>query len=38
MYIFNKTYYQGSLGGLTVLVNADGTPMLWEGELEGENK
>lgn len=35
MYIFNKTTYQG---GLTVLVNADGTPMLWEGELKGENK
>lgn len=30
MYIFNKTYHQG---GLTVLVNADGTPMLWECEL-----
>ena len=35
MYIFNKQYSQG---GLTVLVNADGTPMLWEGKLEGESK
>lgn len=23
-------------GGTTVMLNADGTPMLWEGELKGE--
>ena len=33
IYIYNKTSYQG---GLTVMLNADGTPMLWEGELKGE--
>lgn len=33
IYIYNKTLYQG---GLTVMLNADGTPMLWEGELKGE--
>jgi hypothetical protein len=32
MYI---TQYEG---GMTVMLNPDGTPMLWEGELEGENK
>ena len=30
MYLFNRDAYQG---GLTPLLNADGTPMLWEGEL-----
>lgn len=30
IYIYNMTAYQG---GLTVMLNADGTPMLWEGEL-----
>lgn len=35
MYLFVKAYYKG---GLTVMLNPDGTPMLWEGELEGENK
>ena len=30
IYIYNKTSYQG---GLTAMLNADGTPMLWEGEL-----
>lgn len=30
MYIFNKTTYQG---GMTVLINSDGSPMLWEGDL-----
>lgn len=25
-------------GGIAVMLNPDGTPMLWEGELEGENK
>lgn len=33
IYIYNKTSYQG---GLTAMLNADGTPMLWEGELKGE--
>lgn len=33
IYIYNKTAYQG---GLTAMLNADGTPMLWEGELKGE--
>ena len=33
IYIYNKSSYQG---GLTVMLNADGTPMLWEGELKGE--
>ena len=33
IYIYNKTNYQG---GLTAMLNADGTPMLWEGELKGE--
>ena len=30
MYLWVKN---GSGGGLTVMLNADGTPMLWEGEL-----
>jgi hypothetical protein len=35
MYLFVKNDYKG---GLTAMLNPDGTPMLWEGELEGENK
>ena len=30
IYIYNKTTYQG---GLTALLNADGTPIIWEGKL-----
>ena len=33
MYLYNTTSYQG---GLTAILNSDGTPMLWEGELKGE--
>lgn len=27
-------WHTGGDGGITVILNADGTPMLWEGELE----
>jgi hypothetical protein len=30
MYLLNTEYYRY---GITVMLNADGTPMLWEGEL-----